>query len=503
MTVKVDIKSLLKKGLTGKEAGRLILQDNWEADHRRESFISDRELSAIKAGLKSSRDIVEYNSYVQTYRILDYTLKDANILTLELRIKIGAITDLVLYYYTDYSSELEKLTKPVIMTEKEYEDLKASSREKALQELQDMREVLEDRLGEVAPEGVDIYGYEDGQDMYEWVQKTYPDIWREAVSDILELVRSGKLRPVVFTGKEKEDLDKIWTDIRSLQAQEPINRLTKEEIVDWPIHKLYDRKLTEKIKQVRAQEEELLRAYYKAGRKAYSQKSKESLVKSLQSLLDGTISQEDQDSLLSFSYVTTQDLYKLGLPEWIEYVDIDSQDDLVTEFGDDIGLRGIAIIKDPKDSQIDKRGHFIRGRDRLELKGISEEIETKNLIRTAISEVEEKAKMVLAFYAVAELASEALGVDFLEDIRLWLEDLKTDIDRYNRARLDIVYIHSVPDSIKEQLKPINLEKLKPYTRTINELKARMALSLGDNWWEDSKKILLKDLLEKEAEDGQD
>ena len=55
MTTKTDIKKLLSKGLTGKEAGKLVLQDNWEYDHMRDDFLSERDLSAIKASLKTTR----------------------------------------------------------------------------------------------------------------------------------------------------------------------------------------------------------------------------------------------------------------------------------------------------------------------------------------------------------------------------------------------------------------------------------------------------------------
>ena len=75
MTTKKDISKLLSKGLTGKEAGRLILEDNWLVDHMREGFLSPKDVSAIKAGLKTTQDIQDYNSYVETYRIIDYSPK--------------------------------------------------------------------------------------------------------------------------------------------------------------------------------------------------------------------------------------------------------------------------------------------------------------------------------------------------------------------------------------------------------------------------------------------
>ena len=107
MTTKTDIKRLLSKGLTGREAGKLALQDFWEQDHFREGFLSDRDLSAIKASLRTSQDINDYNSYMETYKILDYTLKDAHIIALELQKRISALSRLAMMYLLDATSVFE------------------------------------------------------------------------------------------------------------------------------------------------------------------------------------------------------------------------------------------------------------------------------------------------------------------------------------------------------------------------------------------------------------
>ena len=75
MTTKADIKRLLSKGFTGKEAGRLIFHDNWLADTGRGGFLSEKDVSSLKAGLKGDKDIKEYNSYIRLYKYVDYTLK--------------------------------------------------------------------------------------------------------------------------------------------------------------------------------------------------------------------------------------------------------------------------------------------------------------------------------------------------------------------------------------------------------------------------------------------
>ena len=83
MTTKTDIRKLIRGGLTGAEAGKLVLQDNWLVDRGKEGFLTEKDMAALKASLKTSRDIDVYNSYIRLYELVDYTLKDAKIYALE------------------------------------------------------------------------------------------------------------------------------------------------------------------------------------------------------------------------------------------------------------------------------------------------------------------------------------------------------------------------------------------------------------------------------------
>jgi len=83
MATKEELRKLIRKGLTGKEASQIVLQDNWEVDHNREGLLSDKELSELKSSVRSTKEIEEYNRYLNLYRLVDYTLKDAHILALE------------------------------------------------------------------------------------------------------------------------------------------------------------------------------------------------------------------------------------------------------------------------------------------------------------------------------------------------------------------------------------------------------------------------------------
>lgn len=87
------IKALQSKRLTGEEAGRIMLQDNWLVDHQEEGLLSKKDMRSLKACIRTTRDIEVYNGYIETYRLIDFTLKEANIMALEIQRDILSLTN--------------------------------------------------------------------------------------------------------------------------------------------------------------------------------------------------------------------------------------------------------------------------------------------------------------------------------------------------------------------------------------------------------------------------
>lgn len=497
MTTKKDISKLLSKGLTGKEAGRLILEDNWLVDHMREGFLSPRDVSAIKAGLKTTKDIEDYNSYVETYRIIDYTLKDAHIKALELQIKLGAIIQLISMYVYGYTSEIDKALTPIIMTEKEYQDHKADQRKELLKELNSLDEVMLSRAYEITPEKTKDQEPED-EYFLAWLKRDHPDIWKKIVSDILDLLRTGKLRPALITGKDKEALTDLWDRIKELRERQSIYKMSSEELLkrtrdgSYPTEE--DRILDIETKKLNEKEEALLQSLYKAGKG----KSQDKLISSLEKILEGSMSQEEEDEILLYAFCSGEDLYQTGLPEQVKWIDEYKPGYSATEDGEDM-LRGVAILKDPSPSELDNKGHYQKRYSRLEF---AKKINSIDLdLRGSIKMAKEMIKLVLSFQSVFEAVSEVIGLDFTGDIKGWIGDIQNTVTEYNRLRQRILLTDSIPEEIKGALEPISLEKLTPYAKTTKYLRERVAMSLGEGWWEDVKGILLDDLREKEAQDG--
>ena len=503
MTTKTDIKKLLSKGgLTGKEAGKLILQDNWLVDHAKEGFLSERDIQSIKASMKSTKDIEDYNSYISTYRFIDYTLKEAHIVALTLGNRINALTRLLLMYFFDSSSDLELHTKPVIMTEKEYQDHKASQKAYILKELTDLHEILDWRARELASDEIKGQESEDSYSFFDWTREAYPEIWRQALTDILELLRSGKLRPVVFTGEAKEKLDTIWNMQRELRDQDPIITTPQEDLVEKTLSGeigQYDSARNEEAENLSKQADKLLLDLFKAGKKR--QKSQRGLIASLEKLLAGSLSEEDENSLLYYAYCSGEDLYQTGLPEWIRWIEEYKPGYTSTTRGEDM-IRGVAILTDPSPSQVDKNGYYKPLR-------IVEDILTsdKHDVLTSFQEgtkmLREEARAILSFLSVAEAVSTAIGIDFAEDIRCWIKDMDQEVRIYNLLRVRALALENIPEEVKDAIQPINLEKQKPSAKTVKYLQERIALGLGEGWWEDVKTALRKDYKEKEALNGQE
>ena len=147
MPTKADIKKILSKGLTGREAGKLIFQDNWLVDTRRGGFLSERDMSSIKAGMRTDRDIKEYNSYVRLYKYVDYTLKEVRITALEAEAFLHYTYLLLQTYEKAEAFRMAYMFIPAIVTQKQYEELSAKQRALHLEEAISLDQVIDSLSG--------------------------------------------------------------------------------------------------------------------------------------------------------------------------------------------------------------------------------------------------------------------------------------------------------------------------------------------------------------------
>lgn len=78
MISKRELKALLRDGLTGKEAARIVIMDSVEVDHGRPGILTQEELEQIKRSL-DPKEAAVYNSWIYVYQLLGYSLLEAKV----------------------------------------------------------------------------------------------------------------------------------------------------------------------------------------------------------------------------------------------------------------------------------------------------------------------------------------------------------------------------------------------------------------------------------------
>ena len=422
MPTKADIKKILSKGLTGREAGKLVFQDNWLADTGRGGFLKDRDISSIKAGLRSDKDIKEYNSYIRLYKYVDYTLKEVRIASLEAGSLLFYVYMLLQTYEKAEVFQLAYMDIPAIVTQKQYEELSARQRANKLNSVFTLQEVIS-VLSKVE---LEVILDEDEPEPVIDFQKDERLI--QAAGRIKELLKSGRLKPLKL--EKREDY--------------------------YDSHKL----------------------------KIPAQPVKE-VVEILDKLLTGELQYDEDDSLLLTAF-RTKDCYELEeLRDWMQsWVDIympNYDEETSARPEGMMQSRYVAIIQNPLKSDLDERGYWI-AKDYLGSNLKPDAKKDSETITTFLHASKERIKGFLGVQSVLEAISRVIEVDFLEDLEQWRQELQSIVEILNRQ------IESMDGKWERlglpELKPIRIGRMKASASTIRYFRERMALALGDNWWEE-------------------
>lgn len=437
MPTKADIKKILSKGLTGREAGKLVFQDNWLADTGRGGFLKDRDLSSIKAGLRSDKDIKEYNSYIRLYKYVDYTLKEVRIASLEGGNLLFYTYMLLQTYEKAEAFRLAYMYIPAIVTQKQYEELKVKQRAQKLEQVSSLQELIS-YLSEVDFEII-VDDDEPEPEPETEIDFQNDERLRGAVSTLQELLRAGKLHPLKL--KKRED----YYDGHKLKIPaQPV-----QEVIE-----MLDKFLTGELQYG---EDDSLRMTVFRGKNLYELEEMEGFIKS-----------------------------------WIDEYSPNWDEETSARPAGRMQSMYVAIIQNPQPEDLDKRGYWIE-RDYL---GSNLKTDTKRdseNITALMHAGRERIKGFLAVKSVLEAISKVIEVDFLEDLEEWRQELQTIVEVLNAqiSRLDGQWERlGLPE-----LKPIKIGQMKATPATIRYFRERMAMALGENWWESP-----KDNLQLEADE---
>jgi len=460
MATQADIKRLLSKKLTGLEAAKLILQDNVEVDHGRDGLLSKADIERIKRGLTSPKEIDDYNRWIRVYQLVDYTLKEARITQLEAeRMLTRAIGHLQLYHQEAKLRSILWLL-PAIVTEKQYQELKAKQRARLLAE-------------KISLHGAAI-SIEDEEE-----EDGYP--LQRALQRLLALIRSGQLRPVLLS-------DKAIQQLKDLEEEQQAERERSEEHPDLPDEDFWS--------DAGKRKKQILETAYPAGRMLREDEL---------SLLEQISSDEptaEQYHLLDSIYCSRQELYDAGLQrDWIDEYKPDLDEETSARPAGMKQSPSLAIIQDPSEYQLDERGWYKDSGTEL-LSKLSDydyvELFQENLGRSLPEQIKllrqqagERIKVYLAIQAMVEAVSEIIGVQLGEDLDQWTEELQATLGLYNLYAAPLEPENEIDKRLPSLLDPLaglpklprlKIGKLKPTASSMAYYRERMAMALGDDWW---------------------
>jgi hypothetical protein len=211
-----DILKRLAKRLTGAEIGRLLIQESWEVEHRRDATWTDTEILSLKRHLRTPQDIKDYMRLVEIYQLVSALLQEAHILALELQLSLVHSIGLLQRYVVDARARLYRISTPAIVSRLQYEAIKTKQRAAKLQEVHSLGEVIDWRTYALASEDIQEQCLHDPA----LVAADHPDLYRQGITQIMEFVTAGRFQLIM----QPQDRERV----EALLAK-PASGITAEE----------------------------------------------------------------------------------------------------------------------------------------------------------------------------------------------------------------------------------------------------------------------------------
>lgn len=430
---KKQIKNLLKKGtLTGFEVAQIVMHEVYEyekmakpelfdieyIDHKKHysevSILTPEELRVLKdKNLQYHNDkIDEYNNWLEALDSFLAVIYSAHVIYLKIGAALSFSQIFMERYLTESIVRIDLSFMPDILTEKQYQDLKAKQRQEKLKIKWNLEWILLQRADTLAPEkDPDFLSLEDLLEGSPEDQKEAVKYFKQACIDIRSLIKDGKLS-MIYQRNVLSLLDRI------------ITKTTDKDIL------------------------------------AY---------------IDSSIALEPErkpkkpEPLLEKSTTTGEVLYNAGLPEWIEYIDEYKHN------YDDRAPYQCAILQNPFPQEIDDKGYYKKRKSLIghNLIGNPDTVlwgKLKQTPRTAFTamllNVRHNIKTFLFKRSLANILTEETGVNFSEQTDKWYEDIKSFLTDYEiTLKRAITVSDRARESLSDLLDVIVLDELqiKPET----------------------------------------
>ena len=204
------ISRIITNGLTGWEAGKLILQNFIYEYYGKNSAFTEADRAFIQNIQHQGNDVTDYNMFMALGRGFYKGSMFAEWLCTDACLRISLLVQILQDADRRRMIELFESAGPSIVTRKQYEDIVEAQRKKKLEFEYNLGYVIEQKFYAIAPEGVrneieslgiDI---ESAEDFATAVNDKYADLYKQAESEIHKLYFEGKLKAVYY---EKDKVD--------------------------------------------------------------------------------------------------------------------------------------------------------------------------------------------------------------------------------------------------------------------------------------------------------
>lgn len=489
MPTKADVRRLLKKGLTGKEAAQLILQDSWEVDNEREGFLSKSDIQAIKGGLKTTEDIQEYNKWVDLYRLIDYSLIDAERAYLWVRGTILEVYPEIMSFYTAEQARRLNFQLPKIVTAQQYEDIKAGQRQRHMEDVLSLESVLEwmDDEAVVSAEVLQEWQHYESEtaddeegydDIFYWLYYEKPAVFGAMYAPhLIQLIQEDKLKPVMLSAAEREEVNRAWA-----AWKETTDWNTGNSLWEATVRRIYERKKARPNNRNTAR-----------------------LISQLEQLRDGRMSVEEREQLLQFTYCSGQEVYEAGIASYGRHVD-----EFKTNY--DELAHGYAILQQDSSFSffVDERGYYNQKRQDQLINSLSdlsifqqvhkerdEETPGSGLMAYLMDRyalIRGRLKAFLAIRSVLQACSEITGIPFVESLEEWYSIIGglVELLNFGLKQANLSGHNEYYQGPELKLPLLDIDRLKPDPEYLQYMRERMAIALGPDWFRDTTIKLLKE-----------